>query len=148
MSDDSLDLPKRKIVEREPEVLRPVPRRGNALTERQLDDVIKTAGQATKDLGEILKGLVNIAHTRANTDHEVAKVEAETRHIQAVARAEIERIMAHEKNVHTRGEAAHKLLVQLTEMVKLIPDSDASSRGRLIDALSSILSTVLHEKTP
>ena len=148
MPDDSLDLPKRKFVDPTPEVLKPVPRRATALNERQLDDVIKSAGQAAQDLGEIFKGLVNIAQIRANTDHEVAKVEAETLHVQAVARAEINRIMAHEKNIHTRGEAAHKILVQLTEMVKLIPDSDASSRGRLIDALSSILSTVLHEKTP
>ena len=148
MPDEPLDLPTRKVVDRNPEVLRPISRPDSLLTERQLDDVIKSAGQATKDLGEIFKGLVNIAQIRASTDHEVAKLEAETRHIQAVARAEIERIMAHEKHIHTRGEAAHKLLVQLTEMVKIIPDSDASSRGRLIDALSSILNSVLHEKTP
>lgn len=148
MPDNSLDLPNRAVTVRNFEVLKPIPRRNITLTERQLDDVIKSAGQATKDLGDIFKGLVDIAQIWANTDHEVAKLEAQTLHVQAVARTEIDRIMAHEKNIHSRAEAAHKLLVQLTEMIKLIPDEDTSSRGRLIDALSSILSGVLNETAP
>lgn len=147
MSTDPLDLPVKKIVDRNPEVLSPVPRREFRLTERQLDELIKTSGQVTRDLGEIFKGLVSIAEIRTKTEHEVAKIEAETRRIEIVARAEIDRTMALERNIHTRAEAAHKILVQLTEMIKLIPEADPSSRGRLIDTLSSILDTVLHEKT-
>lgn len=147
MQDDTFDLPKRQIIGRSPEVLRPIPIQNSKLTERQTDEVIRAAGQAAQDLGEIFKGLVNIAQTRANTEQEVAKIEAETRHVQDVTRTQIERMMAQERTIHTRGEAAHRILVQLTEMAKLIPDSDTSSRGRLIDTMSSILNAVLHEKT-
>lgn len=146
MTNDSFDLPKRTITKRDPEVLRPIPVQNAKLSERQMDDVIRSAGQAAQDLGEIFKGLVSIAQTKANTEDAVARIQAQTRHIQDVAKTEIERIVAQENTIHTRGEAAHRILVQLTEMVKLIPDSDASSRGRLIDTMSSILTSVLHEK--
>lgn len=146
MSDESFDLPKRQVARRDPEVLRPVPIGSTKLTERQMDDVIRSAGQAAQDLGEIFKGLVNIAQTRASSEQEIARIHAQTQHIQDVTKTEIERIMADGRTIHTRGEAAHRILVQLTEMIKMIPDADASSRGRLIDTMSSILDSVLHEK--
>ncbi|MEI8285244.1 MAG: hypothetical protein WCG52_09665 [bacterium] len=145
MPNDPFDLPTRKAIEMKTEVLRPLPRRESKLTERQLDHLIASGAKTAENLGEIFQGLVRIAETRANTDHEVAIVDADIRRIQTAASTEINRIMALEKNIHTRGEAAQKVLAQLTEMVKLIPDGDASSRGRLIDALGSILTSVLHE---
>jgi len=146
MSKDHHDLPTRKIVTIQPEVLRPLDQTSNGLTERQLDAVIQSAGQAAKDLGEIIKGIVNIIERRANTEHDVLKIEAETRRIQVLASVEIERIIAQGGNIHTRSEAAHKLLGQLIELARLIPNEDVSSRGRLIDSISSILGTVLNEK--
>lgn len=147
MADNSFDLPKRQIIKIAPEVLRPIPVQKSTLTERQMDNVVRSAGQAAQDLGEIFKGLVHIAQTHADTEQELAKIEAETRHIQDITKAEIDRIMAQGKTIHSRGEVAHRILVQLTEMVKLIPDSDTSSRGRLIDTLTSILTAVLHDKS-
>jgi len=146
MPDDPLDLPNRTISDRNPEVFRPVSRRDSPLTERQHDEVIRIYGKAASDVGEILKGVVSIVGMRAKTEQDVARIEAETKHVEAVTRAEIDRIMAHGKNLHSRAEAAHKLLVQLTEMVKLIPEADSSSRGSLIHSIGSILESVLHEK--
>jgi hypothetical protein len=140
------NLPSRKNVAPQFEVLKPMPKTQSKLTERQVDEIIHHGGQAAQGLVDILKGLVNLAHIREGGKVDVAKIEAQTQQIKVSAQAEIDRIIATNGKIQTRGEAAHKILVQLTEMLKHI--SDPTVQGQLVDTLGPVLNMALHEKTP
>lgn len=144
MSNDPMDLPVRRV--NSTPVVRPdaqlVPR--VSLKEQQVSSLIETGGKVAEGVMSIAKDLVDISRIKAESEAEVAGIEARSFAMVAALRAETERLMVVRKGIRTRGEAAVNVIKSVLEN---IPESDQASRQSAIALLNQLVATVVSENT-
>ncbi len=114
------------------------------LTSQQLDKVIDVGAKALPEAIDVLKGIVDIARIRAQSNANVETIEAETNRVVQITRVEIDRMRQSGENLRTRGEVVSAIVRSMTETVRALPDFDSQSRLALIESLKDILKLAVH----
>lgn len=140
MSKDPLDLPVRRSPNPVAQPGHAFPARRSRLSEKQMDTLVESGARTMEGVVSIANGLVEIAQIRAQSNAEVAGIEARSDAMAKVMRAEVERLMAERKNIRTRGEAAALVIEQV---MKGIPEADGDARRQALSILPQLVRDVV-----
>lgn len=144
MSKDPMDLPIRRPSNQT--VVHPGASSGRVrLNEQQVTTLVDSGAKVAEGLVSIAKDIVDIARINTQSRAEVAGIEARSRAMVDVLRAETERILASRKGVRSRGEAA---ALVIRTVMETIPESDHASRQLAIAKLTELVGQVVSTQDP
>ena len=136
---DPMDLPSRSVVKtpdaRTDAIIAP----RTKLTERQIDVIVDSGAQ----LVSIAAGVMDIVKIKAQTQHEVAQIEARSRAVREAIQGEIERMEAVRETITTRGDVALKLT---RAVLQDFADYDSTTRQLALETLTKLVDSAINEK--
>ncbi|WNC92147.1 hypothetical protein RI103_28125 [Paraburkholderia sp. FT54] len=109
------------------------------LTERQLDVIVDSGAQ----LVSIAAGVMDIVKIKAQTQHEVAQIEARSRAVREAIRGEIERMEAARETIVTRGDVAIKLT---RAVLQDFTEYDSATRQLALETLTKLVDSAINAK--
>jgi hypothetical protein len=110
------------------------------LNDQQVSTLVDSGAKATEGMVSIAKDIVEIARINAQSRAEVAGIEARSRGMVDVLRAETDRVLASRKGIRSRGEAA---ALVIRTVMETIPESDHASRQLAIEKLTEVVGQVV-----
>jgi hypothetical protein len=145
MSEDSMDLPSRSAPKTPAVRSTGLAQQRNGLSERHVDVIVDAGAHVVGTIASIAKDIAEIARIRADSQAEVAGIEARSRAISEAFRGEVNRLTAMRDIINSRGDAAAKVI---HEVLSLIPESDHVSRQKAIEMLTKMIETVVADRGP
>jgi hypothetical protein len=115
------------------------------LNKKQVSSLIESGAKITEGILSIAGGIVDIARIKAESETEVAGIDARSRALVNVLRAETEHLMESNKGIRNRGEAAALVIRSVMES---IPESDSIARQHAIDQLPDLVRQVIANQSP
>ena len=117
------------------------------LTEGQVDRIVDGGVHVAAEIMAIGRALVDLAKIRVQADADIGRIDAETERLRVDLVGQVALRQEDRAELRDRGRVVADVIAAVTQAIRVIPDTEPSSRRAAIDMLPALVTAAVGQST-